>query len=78
MKNSFHLLIIFVIGIPGGTLIQAEDTDILDQIQQRYQTISSFQGKFAAKQLYRPKTETTSSIWCGHLCPSWEDALELS
>lgn len=47
MKNSFYLLIIFVIGIPGGTLIQAADTDILDHIQQRYQTISSFQGKFA-------------------------------
>ena len=46
MKIPYSVLMVFWIGIQGGFLVHATETDILERIQQRYQTISSFQGNF--------------------------------
>ena len=46
MKNLFYLLMFLSFGIQGGIQVYSAEIDIIDHIQLRYQSISSFQGNF--------------------------------
>ncbi len=59
MKIPYSVLMVFWIGIHGGFLVHATETDILERIQQRLSDNFQFSRKFCTEQLYYPTRKTS-------------------